>query len=78
MMVLDVYNSIFIVGENEEVIETCVFRNQSDEDTMVFSDWILSKLHIEVFDIVQGTKSFKLNFSERSEFFQIKVKILNL
>ena len=57
-------NSIFIVGENEEVIETCVFRNQSDEDTMVFSDWILSKLHIEVFDIVQGTKSFKLNFSD--------------
>lgn len=57
-------NSVFIVGENEEVIETCVFRNQSDEDTMVFSDWILSKLHIEVFDIVQGTKSFKLNFSD--------------
>jgi len=57
-------NSIFIVGEDQEVIETCVFRNQSDEDTMVFSDWILSKLHIEVFDIVQGTKSFKLNFSD--------------
>ena len=57
-------NSIFIVGEDREVIETCVFRNQSDEDTMVFSDWILSKLHIEVFDIVQGTKSFKLNFSD--------------
>ena len=57
-------NSIFIVGEDQEVIETCVFRNQSDEDTLVFSDWILSKLHIEVFDIVQGTKSFKLNFSD--------------
>lgn len=57
-------NSIFIVGENEKVIETCVFRNQSDEDTEVFSDWILSKLHIDVFDIVQGTKSFKLNFSD--------------
>lgn len=57
-------NSIFIVGEDEEVIETCVYRNQSDDDTMVFSDWILSKLHIEVFDIVQGTKSFKLNFSD--------------
>lgn len=57
-------NSIFIVGEDQEIIETCVFRNQSDEGTMVFSDWILSKLHIEVFDIVQGTKNFKLNFSD--------------
>lgn len=57
-------NSIFVVGENKEVIETCVYRNQSNDDTVVFSDWILSKLNIEVFDIVQGTKSFKLNFSD--------------
>lgn len=57
-------NSIFIVGEDKEIIETCVFRNQSNDDIIVFSDWILSKLKIEVFDIVQGTKSFKLNFSD--------------
>lgn len=57
-------NSIFVVGENKEVIETYVYRNQSNDDTVVFSDWILSKLNIEVFDIVQGTKSFKLNFSD--------------
>lgn len=57
-------NLIFVVGEDEKVIETCVLRNQSDEHTIVFSDWILAKLNIEVFDIVQGTRSFKLNFTD--------------
>lgn len=57
-------NLIFVVGEDEEVSETCVLRNQSDEHTMVFSDWILGKLNINVFDIVQGTRSFKLNFTD--------------
>lgn len=57
-------NLIFVVGEEEEVRETCVLRNQSDEHTMVFSDWILGKLNINVFDIVQGTRSFKLNFTD--------------
>ena len=57
-------NLIFVVGEDEEVRETCVLRNQSDEHTMVFSDWILGKLNINVFDIVQGTRSFKLNLTD--------------
>ena len=57
-------NLIFILGEDEEVIQTCVYRKQSDESTIVFSDWILSKLDIDVFDIVQGTKNFKLNFTD--------------
>jgi hypothetical protein len=56
-------NSIFIVDEDKEVFETSVSRNQSTENTTtVFSDWILSKLGIDVFDIIQGTKSFKINF----------------
>ena len=29
-------NLIFVVGEDEEISETCVLRNQSDEHTMVF------------------------------------------
>lgn len=41
-----------------------MYRKQSDESTIVFSDWILSKLDIDVFDIVQGTKNFKLNFTD--------------
>ena len=40
------------------------FRNQSDDNNIVFSDWILEKLKVEVFDLVQGTKSFKLNFTD--------------
>lgn len=55
---------IFVVGKDEKVIETCVTRNQSDDNTIVFSDWILKKLKVEVFDLVQGTKSFKLNFTD--------------
>lgn len=57
-------NLIFVVGEDEKVSETCVLRSQSDEHTIVFSDWILEKLNIKVFDIVQGTRSFKLNFTD--------------
>lgn len=55
---------IFVVEKDEKVIETCVSRNQSDDNTIVFSDWILEKLKVEVFDLVQGTKSFKLNFTD--------------
>lgn len=57
-------NLIFIVGEDKEVIETCISRNTSDKDITIFSDWMLSKLEIDVFDIIQGTKSFKLNFTD--------------
>jgi len=57
-------NQIFIVDENTNVLETYIYRNNSDEDTDIFSDWILEKLSIEVFDIIQGTKNFKLNFSD--------------
>ena len=56
-------NKIYIVDSNENVIETNIYRNSS-EDNIIFSDWILAKLEIEVFDIVQGTKSFKLGFSD--------------
>lgn len=57
-------NSIYIVNSEKEVIETCVYRNQSNGDTTVFSDWILEELGIDVFDIVQGTKQFKLNMTD--------------
>lgn len=57
-------NSIFVVDANEKVFETCVYRNPNNQDTIVFSDWILGELGIDVFDIIQGTKSFKINFSD--------------
>ncbi len=56
-------NKIYIVDNNQNVTETNIYRNSS-EDNILFSDWMLSKLEIEVFDIVQGTKSFKLGFTD--------------
>jgi hypothetical protein len=56
-------NQIFIVDREQQVLETFIYRN-SNSDALIFSDWILSKLNIDVFDIVQGTRNFKLNFSD--------------
>ncbi len=56
--------TIFILSDDKKVIQTSVYRNQREEDSIIFSDWILGKLNIDVFDIVQGTKNFKLNFTD--------------
>lgn len=58
-----VENKIYILEEDNNVIETNIYRG-SDDDNIIFSDWILDKLGIEVFDIVQGTKKFKIGFSD--------------
>lgn len=47
----------------EKIIETRINRNVKSENT-IFSDWILDKLGIEVFDIVQGVNQFKLGFND--------------
>jgi len=57
-------NQIFIVDKDQNIIETYINRQSANEDDLVFSDWILDKLDIRVFDIIQGTRSFKLNFSD--------------
>lgn len=58
-------NQIFIVDQEQQVLETFIYRNSStNPDAVIFSDWMLSKLSIDVFDIVQGTRNFKLNFSD--------------
>ena len=56
-------NKIYILNKNGEVTETNVYRNAGDEN-ILFSDWILGKLGIEVFDIVQGIRKFKIGFSD--------------
>lgn len=56
-------NIIYVVNERKEVNEYNVYRN-ADNGNKVFSDWILDKLGIEVFDLVQGTKKFKIGFSD--------------
>ncbi|MEN2259087.1 ATP-binding protein [Paraclostridium benzoelyticum] len=56
-------NIIYIIDSNENVIESNIYR-VTNMDNIIFSDWILDKLGIEVFDIVQGTKQFKLGFND--------------
>lgn len=53
-------NLIFVVGEDEKVSETCVLRSQSDEHTIVFSDWILEKLNIKVLTLYKGQEASNL------------------
>ena len=55
-------NTIFIVDENENVTKMDIYRNQ--KENFIFSDWILNKLGIDVFDIVQGTNQFKIGFTD--------------
>lgn len=56
-------NQITIVDSEGNTIQTSINR-QIQIDQVVFSDWILDKLDITVFDIVQGTREFKLNISD--------------
>lgn len=57
------FNTIYIVDSENNVTECSIYRNSNNDD-VIFSDWILKQLGIEVFDIIQGTKKFKLNFSD--------------
>ncbi|MGR9047562.1 hypothetical protein ACQ4XT_02765 [Halobacillus faecis] len=57
-------NVIFIKGRNSEE-SYFIYRNAvSKESDWIFSDWILNKLGIEVCEIYQGIKKFKINFSD--------------
>ncbi|QJC87674.1 hypothetical protein K1Y82_04040 [Bacillus inaquosorum] len=57
-------NIIFVKGEDIEESFPINRNAISKGDIMVFSDWILNKLGIEVCDIYQGTRKFKINFSD--------------
>jgi hypothetical protein len=57
-------NVIFVKGVNFEE-SFPIYRNAvKNEDDWIFSDWILYKLGIEVCEIFQGVKKFKINFSD--------------
>ena len=56
-------NTIYIEDNCENVIETNINRN-SNEGNIIFSDWILGKLGVGIFDITQGTRSLKLEFTD--------------
>ncbi|MCP1359068.1 hypothetical protein [Aneurinibacillus migulanus] len=55
-------NTIFIKGEDGTEASYPIYRTNQENE--IFSDWILSKLGIEVCDIYQGTKKFKINFAD--------------
>ncbi|CAK3421001.1 hypothetical protein VCRA2120O333_20395 [Vibrio crassostreae] len=38
--------------------------NRAKSDDYIFSDWILDKLNIDVFNLTQGNKTFKINFTD--------------
>lgn len=56
-------NIVYVVDSNEHVDEFNVYRN-ADNGNGVLSDWILAKLSINVFDMIQGTKQFKIGFND--------------
>jgi hypothetical protein len=57
-------NIIFVKGGDFEESFSINRNAASNEDEWIFSDWILFKLGIEVCEIYQGTRKFKINFSD--------------
>ncbi|MGE8019345.1 hypothetical protein ACQKOM_10555 [Peribacillus frigoritolerans] len=59
-------NVIFVKGLNDGYEKSLLVNRKAllKEDDMTFSDWLLYKLKIEVCDIYQGARKFKINFSD--------------
>jgi len=57
-------NVIFVKGDNFEESYPIYRNSVKNEDDWIFSDWILYKLGIEVCEIFQGIRKFKINFSD--------------
>jgi DNA repair exonuclease SbcCD ATPase subunit len=60
-------NYIFITDIDGNENET--FRVNRHEGCEIFSDWLLNKLGINVFEIYQGTKKWKINFMDLMRLF---------
>ncbi|MCE7576639.1 hypothetical protein LZS94_03950 [Aliivibrio fischeri] len=59
-------NAILVLGENSDNLDLKLnlLINRSKADDYIFSDWILDKLNIDVFSLTQGSKTFKINFTD--------------
>jgi len=55
-------NTIFVTDLDGNVESFAIYR--SEANPVVFSDWLMSKLHIEVVEIYQGSRKFKINFAD--------------
>jgi hypothetical protein len=54
-------NDIAVFDESEDILVLPIYRRDNNQ---TFSDWILSKLDIEVVEIYQGTTNWKICFSD--------------
>ncbi|UVI28146.1 hypothetical protein [Paenibacillus spongiae] len=55
-------NTIFVTDSSGNVESYAIYRGEANP--VIFSDWFLSKLHIEVVEIYQGSRKFKINFPD--------------
>lgn len=55
-------NTIFIEDSNGKMVNLPI--NRAEIKQTIFSDWLLSKLDIEVIEIFQGSRRFKINISD--------------
>jgi DNA repair exonuclease SbcCD ATPase subunit len=55
-------NTIFVTDSNGNVESYAIYRGEANP--VIFSDWLLSKLQIEVVEIYQGSRKFKINFPD--------------
>lgn len=53
-------NDITIFEENDDLLVYPIYRSKNEK--VIFSDWILKKLDIEVVEVFQGNQTWKLNF----------------
>lgn len=56
-------NKIIIIDSKSNLIETKIYRT-SREQVSVFSDWILDKLNIDIFELYQGTRKSYIGITD--------------
>lgn len=61
---ITVVKSVAVVDEINPPVESTTLPIVRRDDAKTFSDWLLERLDIPVVDIVQGSKQFKLNFTD--------------
>lgn len=61
---ITVVKAVIATDDVNHPVESTTLPIVRREDVQTFSDWLLERLDIPVVDIVQGSKQFKLNFTD--------------
>ena len=61
---ITVVKAVVATDDVNRPVESTTLPVVRREDVQTFSDWLLERLDIPVVDIVQGSKQFKLNFTD--------------